>query len=194
MATKTYRGPFGLISIDVDEEKQAARRAAIGAAVKTGAGAALGRGRGRVGERGGGRAREPLQADDPALRHGRSGGCRHGTGPAARVRLDDQRRRAPLDRLRDVPAAVGAPAGVREERVAARDAAAVGDQPATGRQHAAQPAGDVGGDRGGVGHRLSRTGSAGTITELNGASGGTRIARSDSPVIRANSGAATWPP
>lgn len=41
MATKTYRGPFGLLSVDVDTEKQAERRAAIGGALRTGAGAAL---------------------------------------------------------------------------------------------------------------------------------------------------------
>jgi hypothetical protein len=41
MATKTYRGPFGNIAIDVDTEKQAARRAAIGSALKAGAGTVL---------------------------------------------------------------------------------------------------------------------------------------------------------
>jgi hypothetical protein len=41
MATKTYRGPFGMVSIDVDTEKQAARRAAIGSALKAGAGTVL---------------------------------------------------------------------------------------------------------------------------------------------------------
>jgi hypothetical protein len=41
MATKTYRGPFGNIAIDVDTEKQAQRRAAIGSALKAGAGTVL---------------------------------------------------------------------------------------------------------------------------------------------------------
>jgi len=41
MATKTYRGPFGMVSIDVDTEKQAQRRAAIGSALKAGAGTVL---------------------------------------------------------------------------------------------------------------------------------------------------------
>lgn len=41
MATKTYRGPFGLLSVDVDTDKQAERRTAIGGVLRTGAGAAL---------------------------------------------------------------------------------------------------------------------------------------------------------
>lgn len=41
MATKQIRGPFGLITVEIDEDKQQARRTAIKDAVRVGAGAAL---------------------------------------------------------------------------------------------------------------------------------------------------------
>jgi hypothetical protein len=74
MATKTYRGPLGNIAIDVDTEKQAQRRAAIGSALKAGAGTVLV----DIGENLQGRDNLVVEAVDTGRRYASGGGM--GTG------------------------------------------------------------------------------------------------------------------
>src|SRR5690606_22866314 len=94
----------------------------------------------------------------------------------------------------NVLAPVVAPARHRDEDIARTHCAAVGGQAGIGRA-GTQPIDELL-HQGvtivtGLAHMLSFTGSAGNTTCASGASGATRSVRSESPAIRANTGAAT---